>query len=51
MTAAASKACIGWLHENCYMKGGWLTFLIEDDVNLLREHFLVGGMSNFLALG
>ena len=28
-----------------------MTFLIGDDVNLLRELFLVGRMSNFLALG
>ena len=42
MTAVINGACIGWLHENCYLMGKGTTLLIEEDVNLLAGIFLVG---------
>ena len=43
MTTATNGACMGWLHENCYLMAEGMTLSIGGDVNLLREAFLVGG--------
>ena len=43
MTTATNGACMGWLHENCYLIAGGMTLSTGGDVNLLREAFLVGG--------
>ena len=44
MTTATNGACMGWLHENCYLMAEGMTLSIGGDVNLLREAFLVGGV-------
>ena len=51
MTAATNEECIGWLLENCYLKGEEMKLLTAKDLNLLRGMFLIGEMSKFLAVG
>ena len=51
MAAATNEAIISWLHENCHCMGEGITLLIGEDVNWLREIFLVGEMSKILAVG
>ena len=50
MTAATNEDCIGWLLENCSLMGEEMKLLIAKDLNLLREIFLIGEMSKFLAI-
>ena len=51
MTAAINEDCIGWLLENCCLMGEEMKLLTAKDLNLLREIFLMGEMSKFLAIG
>ena len=51
MTAATDEDCIGWLLENCCLMGEEMKLLTAKDLNLLREIFLMGEMSKFLAIG
>ena len=51
MTAATNETCLGYLDENYNLIDKGMTFFIAQDVNLLWRIFLVGKMSNFLAVG
>ena len=51
MTSATNEDSIGWLLENCCLMGEEMKLLTAKDLNLLRGIFLIGEISNFLAVG
>ena len=50
MTVATNEDCIGSLLENCCLMGEEMKLLTTKDLNLLRRIFLMGEMSEFLAV-
>ena len=52
MTTVTSETSIGRLHKNCYlMEKHSNSIKSREDVHVLRQIFLLGKMSKFLAVG